>query len=52
MFPKSLRLEVIVLLCLKAAVLTLIYYLFIAPAAGPEPDGRALRMHLLSDRIR
>ena len=48
MFPKTLRLEVIVLLCLKAAALTAIFCLFIAPHAAPEPDGNATRAHLLS----
>jgi len=48
MFPKSLRVEVIALLCVKAAVLTLIYYVFVVPATKPEPDGMALRAHFLS----
>jgi hypothetical protein len=47
MFPKAVRRDVIVLLCLKAAALTLIYFLFIAPHAGPEPDGRAMTHHLV-----
>lgn len=50
MFPKSLRLEVIGLLCLKALALTAIYFLFIAPHAGPEPGGDATRAHLLSSQ--
>jgi hypothetical protein len=52
MFPKSLRLEVIGLLCLKALALTAIYFLFIAPHTGPEPDGLATRAHLLSNQSR
>jgi hypothetical protein len=48
MFPKSLRLEVIGLLCLKALGLIAIYYLFIAPHTGPEPDGAATRAHIIS----
>ena len=50
MFPKKLRLEVIALLCLKAAALTAIYFLFIAPHTGPEPDGAATRAHLLATK--
>jgi hypothetical protein len=49
MFPKALRLEVIGLLCLKALALTAIYFLFIAPHAGPEPGPAATRAHLLSN---
>jgi hypothetical protein len=48
MFPKHLRLEVIALLCLKAAALTVIYFSFFAPATKPEPDGRAVLAHLYS----
>jgi hypothetical protein len=50
MFPKMVRRDVIVLLCVKAAALTLIYYLFIAPATHPEPNGRAVAAHLLGTR--
>jgi hypothetical protein len=50
MFPKALRLEVIALLCLKAAALTAIYFLFIAPHTEPEPGGDATRAHLLATR--
>jgi len=50
MFPKILRAEVIALLCAKAAALTAIYYLFIAPHQIPEPDGPAVRSHILSQR--
>jgi hypothetical protein len=48
MFPKKLRLEVIALLCLKAAALTAIYFLFMAPHTGPEPGADATRAHLLT----
>lgn len=47
MFPKTVRRDVIVLLCLKAAALTLIYFLFIKPAMMPEPDARATAVHLI-----
>jgi len=47
MFPKMVRRDVIVLLCVKAAALTLIYFLFIGPAMHPEPNGRAVATHLL-----
>jgi hypothetical protein len=47
LFPKRLRGEIIILLCAKVAALTAIYFLFIAPAIRPEPDGAAMRTHLL-----
>ena len=47
MFPKTVRRDVIVLLCLKAAALTVIYFLFIKPAMMPEPDARATAVHLI-----
>ena len=47
MFPKSMRRDIILLLCIKAAALTLIYYVLIAPATRPEPDGRAMAAYLL-----
>jgi hypothetical protein len=50
MFPKRLRGEIIVLLCAKLAALTAIYFLFVAPATRPEPDGAAMRSHLLHAR--
>jgi hypothetical protein len=49
-FPKSLRRNIVLLLCVKAAALTLIYYAFIAPAIRPEPDGRAMAAYLLGGR--
>jgi hypothetical protein len=48
MFPKVLRLEVIALLCVKAAVLVVIYYAFFAPAEKPEPNGQAVLAHFLN----
>jgi hypothetical protein len=33
MFPQSTRREVILLICIKAIALTLIYYVFVAPGA-------------------
>jgi len=47
MFPKAIRRDVIVLLCLKAAALTLIYFLFIKPAMVPEPKPAAMATHLI-----
>ena len=47
MFPKMVRRDVIVLLLCKAAALTLIYFLFIAPMTRPEPDARATAAHLI-----
>ena len=50
MFPKALRLEVILLVCLKGLALAAIYYLFIAPHAGPAPDAAATTAHLFSSQ--
>jgi hypothetical protein len=47
-FPKYLRLEVIALLCLKAAFLIVIYYAFFAPVEKPEPNGQTVLTHLLN----
>jgi hypothetical protein len=47
MFPKSLRRDILLLLCIKAAALTLIYYALVAPETRPEPDGRAMVAHFL-----
>lgn len=47
MFPKSIRREVVILICIKAVVLTLIYYAFVAPVTLPEPDGHAMTAYLL-----
>jgi hypothetical protein len=47
MFPKSTRREVIFLICIKAIALTLIYYVFAAPGARPEPDSVAVTAHIL-----
>jgi hypothetical protein len=47
MFPRILRVEIIALLAVKAAALTVIYFLFIAPNTAPEPDAAGLRAHLL-----
>jgi hypothetical protein len=47
MFSKSLRREVIFLICLKAVALTLIYCAFVAPVTRPEPDGGTVAAHLL-----
>jgi hypothetical protein len=47
MFPQSARREVILLICIKAIALTLIYYVFVAPDARPEPDSAAVTAHIL-----
>ena len=47
MFPSALRSEIIALLCIKAVALVAIYQIFFAPVARPEPDGRAMRTHLV-----
>jgi hypothetical protein len=47
MFPRSARREVILLICIKAIALTLIYYVFVAPGARPEPDSAAVTAHIL-----
>jgi hypothetical protein len=48
MFSVKLRREIIVLLCLKAIALILIYQIFFAPLTRPEPDGRAMRAHIFA----
>jgi hypothetical protein len=48
MFPTTLRKEIVVLLCIKALVLTAIYFAFFAPVTPPEPDKAALMAHLMS----
>jgi hypothetical protein len=48
MFPKPLRRDILMLLGLKAAALTLIYLAFVAPAQAPEKTVAAMTMHLLS----
>jgi hypothetical protein len=47
-FPRLLRLEVIALLCLKGAVLIVLYYVFFAPVEKPEPNGQAVTTHFLN----
>ena len=47
MFPKAVRRDVIVLLCIKAVALTLIYFLFIKPAMVPEPQPATMATHLI-----
>ncbi|HEY2034596.1 MAG TPA: hypothetical protein VGH02_13000 [Rhizomicrobium sp.] len=47
MFPKGVRRDVILLLCIKAAALTLIYFLFIKPAIVPEPQPSQVAAHLI-----
>jgi hypothetical protein len=47
MFPKMVRRDVIVLLCIKVMALTLIYYFLVAPVSKPEPNGQAMAAHLI-----
>jgi hypothetical protein len=47
MFPKAIRRDIILLICIRAAALTVIYFAFIAPATRPEPNGRAMAAYLL-----
>jgi hypothetical protein len=49
MFPRSIRREIAILLCIKAAALILIYHAFVAPASRPEPDSGAMAAYLLHD---
>jgi hypothetical protein len=51
-FSTQVRRDVLLLLAAKVAVLALIYVFLIAPATKPEPDGSAMRMHLLDQRSR
>jgi hypothetical protein len=48
MFPASLRRDILLLVCVKAAALVLIYCSFVAPKSGPAPDGPAMVQHLLN----
>lgn len=49
MFPKLVRRDIIILLCIKAAALTLIYFLFVRPALMPEPKPATMAAHLIGD---
>ncbi len=46
MFPKLVRRDVLLLLCIKAIALIVIYFVFVSPAIRPEPDARAVVAHL------
>jgi hypothetical protein len=46
MFPRSLRRKIFLLICIKVAALTVIYYVIFAPVTQPEPDGRAMATYL------
>ena len=52
MFPKLLRRDILLLISVKAAALTLIYCIFVSPSAKPEPGSAAMQAHLLGDRSR
>lgn len=48
MFPTILRREVLILIGIKAAALTLLYFLFFAsPAHKAEESSTALREHIM-----
>jgi len=47
MFPIVLRREILLLIALKAAVLTLLYVLFFSPAHRLEASPQTLRTHLM-----
>jgi hypothetical protein len=47
MFPKTVRRDVIILLCVKALMLTLIYFLLVKPAMVPEPKPATMAEHLI-----
>jgi hypothetical protein len=47
MFPKTVRRDVIVLLCAKAVALTLIYFVLVKPALAPEPKATTMAAHLI-----
>ena len=47
MFPILLRREVVILLGLKAALLTLLYLLFFSPAHRTEVSLESLRTHVI-----
>jgi hypothetical protein len=47
MFPKLLRRDIALLLCIKVAALILLYQLFVAPMAKPEPSGSDVRAHFI-----
>jgi hypothetical protein len=47
MFPHGLRRDVAALLCVKILVLALLYQFFVVPRTGAEPDGNAMRAHVL-----
>jgi hypothetical protein len=48
MFPKPLRREIIVLLCAKAVLLTLIYLAFFSVGTRSPADGHAVQSHFLN----
>ena len=48
----SRKLVLLTAIKLAALALTAIYFLFIAPHAGPEPGAMAMRDHLLSSPSR
>jgi hypothetical protein len=47
MFPKPLRRDIVVLLCVKAVALTLIYFAFFSSGSRLEPNDHAMAAHLL-----
>ncbi|HUJ02730.1 MAG TPA: hypothetical protein VLW75_03765 [Rhizomicrobium sp.] len=49
MFPIALRREIIVLLLVKAALLTALYAFFFSPSHRIEPTLARMQSHLLND---
>jgi hypothetical protein len=47
MFPIALRREILILIAIKAALLTLLYFLFFSPAHRIEPTPDTLRAHIV-----
>jgi len=47
MFPIGLRREILVLIAIKAALLTFLYFLFFSPAHRTEPTPDSLRAHIV-----
>ena len=46
MFPKPLRREIVALICIKAALLFVLYQMFFSH--GLQPDGLAVQAHIFA----
>ena len=49
MFPTNLRLEIVALLTIKAALLAALYFLFFSPTHRVEPTEQMRQSHILND---